>query len=76
MTKPTPKRAPTLAIGPLSRRGTGQHWVGPQQDFSQASRVCNAAMPDAAPGEITKIMAGVQRPGSDHKAIKSRGAGC
>ena len=37
---------------------------------------CNTAMPTAAAGEITKIVTGVQRPGSDHKAIRSRGVGC
>lgn len=65
------------AIGTLSNKGTGaKHYSPPRVQLDVPGRVTNAAMPNAQPGEITKIMTGVQRPGSDHRHLKSRGAGC
>lgn len=62
-------------IGSLSPSKDGKHYQLPAQNFPTPTRVCNAAMPNAEPGEISRLMQATIRPGSDHRH-PSRGLGC
>lgn len=55
-----------LAIGPLSKNSTTlPHYIPNDHTFDAPTRVCNASMAQAAPGEITKLMASTAvRPGA------------
>ena len=71
------RKQPTLSIGPLSTRGTGQHFAAQVHSFDAPDRHCNSLMPTAAPGEITRLMTATVRPGSlRFMEFPSVGQGC
>lgn len=66
------KKTQHLAIGPLSPKGKGKHWVEPKHNFPAPVTICNASSTGLYAGPRWNI-----RPGAElHKQYPSRGIRC
>lgn len=74
----TRKSKPMLQIGSLSAKSREMpHYIPNDHTFDAPTRVCNASMGRAAPGEITKLMTSAVRPGAlAFMECRSFGQGC
>jgi hypothetical protein len=60
-----------LAIGSLSPKSTGAHFIPKRIEFEDSGRITNAGSSGTYTGERWHT-----RPGSDHSHLKSRGISC
>lgn len=69
----------SMAIGPLSPKGSGAHYIPAREDFVyEVARVCNATIPSSQPLQLGKLWANAaRRPGADdHQQFRSLGTPC